>query len=169
MFWSGHASEALDRLWTLRGTPAQGSLTSSTSTNTASRLGQECRYIGYGSDIKSPPAITRVVREAAPPVSTAAPGPSASVAPRGRGRAHLLALMLESPRKRLPESGKPARDESSVPVGEVISVAIKGDNTVVPVKASAKRNYLLAKECSTITNSDIPFDGLSELFSDTFS
>lgn len=77
--------------------------------------------------------------------------------------------MLESPRKRVPESGKPARDESSVPVGEVISVAIKGDNTVVPVKASAKRNYLLAKECSTITNSDIPFDGLSELFSDTFS
>lgn len=55
--------------------------------------------------------------------------------------------------------------DSSVPVGEVIP--IKGDNRVVPVIASAKRNYLPAEECSTMTNSDVPSDGLSELFSDT--
>lgn len=48
-------------------------------------------------------------------------------------------------------------------------MAIKGDNVVVSIKASAKSNYLLAKECSTISNSDIPSDGLSELFSDTLS
>lgn len=56
-----------------------------------------------------------------------------------------------------------------MPVGEVIPVAIKGDNVVVPIKASSKRNYLPTEECSTISNSSISSDGISELFSDNLS
>lgn len=111
-----------------------------------------------GSDLKSPPAITRLVREAAFSF-VAVPGPIAQVAPQGRGRPHLLSLMVESPRKRVPESGKPAWDESGVPLAEMIPVAIKLDNAVVPIKASSKPNYLPGEERSTISNSNIPFRG----------
>lgn len=37
----------------------------------------------------------------------------------------------------------------------------------MPVKVHAKHNYLLAEECSSPSDSDIPSDGLTELLSDT--
>lgn len=50
-----------------------------------------------GGNLESPPAITQLIREAAPLISAAAPGPSTSVLYWGHGHAHLHSLMAEPP------------------------------------------------------------------------
>lgn len=114
-------------------------------------------------------AIIRLVREAAPLISVATPGPRTPVIPQGRGRAHLRDLMVETPGGKTPESSKPEMGESSAPVGAVIPVASKGDKVALPADVSSKRNLIPAEECSTISDLDIPSDQISELFSDTLS
>lgn len=54
-------------------------------------------------------------------------------------------------------------------MGAVIPVSSKGDKVALPAVVSSKRNLIPAEECSTIFNSDIPSDWISELFSDTLS
>lgn len=75
--------------------------------------------------------------------------------------------MTEPPREKTPESGKPNLGESGVPVGTLRPVAGKGAEFDIPRVARSRRNLLPAEECSTISDSDIPSERISELFSDT--
>lgn len=47
--------------------------------------------------LQSLPAITRLVRESAPLIPVAAPGPNAPVISCGHGRAHLSSMLMEPP------------------------------------------------------------------------
>lgn len=76
--------------------------------------------------------------------------------------------MTDLPKRKIPGPGKSVSSERGVPVWEVIPMATRGADLEVSIKAKVKRNYLPAEGCSTISDSDISSDKLSELFSDTF-
>lgn len=73
---------------------------------------------------------------------------------------------MELPGGKTPELGKPEMGESGVQVGAVMTVVSKGEEVVLPVDVSTKHNLLPAKECSTISDSDISSNKISELFSE---
>lgn len=63
--------------------------------------------------------------------------------------------MSWSLKRKITGPDKPEKSISGVSVGEVIPVAVKGNVMGLSVKGKAKRNYIPAEVCWTISDSDI--------------